>query len=363
MELSEKNIVNSETKININSSMIILGRESRGINQKDLAEKLGLSQGTLSKIEMGLLPVSKEVLNGLSKELHYPPSFFSMEMEIYRGVSLHRKRLTLAQKKLNQIDAWSNIVRLHIHKLTEAIEINVNLPHIDENEIRTQSPNIVAQSLRAFWKVPKGTIKNMSALLEKNGIIVVPIDFGTKLIDGLSISFVDIPPIILINKNIPGDRYRFTLAHELGHLLLHTYPTETMEEEANLFASEFLTPEIEIKPYLDYPSIERLIELKRYWKVSIASLLVRAMQLNNITDRQYRYMWMKISKLGYKTKEPIDIPIEEPILLKQLFDYHIDQLEYNYKELAEFFSLFQDELVTNYLGYRKETTAHLSLVE
>ena len=347
----------------INPAMITLGRDSRGFNQKELSEKLGISQGTLSKIEMGLLPFPENDLDLLCKELHYPEKFFYQDIEIYRGVSLHRKRLTIPQKTLNQIDAISNIIRLHINKLTEALEINVNLPHFNENEIRTQESNVVAKNLRVFWKVPNGAIKNVTRLFEKNGIIIFPINFGTKLIDGLSISFQDIPPIIFINNQISGDRYRFTLAHELGHLLLHEYPTESMEDEANLFASEFLVPEIEIRPYLEKISIERLIELKRYWKVSIAMLLVRAKEISNLTDRQYRYMWMKIGKLGYRTKEPIDIPIEESVLLKEIVDYHIDKLEYNYKELGDMFSLYMDELISNYLTHRKDTKAHLSIVE
>jgi len=355
-------ILNIEKNI-INPSMIVLGRESRGINQNDLADILSISQGALSKIEMGLLPFPEDSLDLLCEKLHYPASFFHQQSEVYRGVSLHRKRLTLSQKLLYQIDAISNIIRLHIEKLTEAMEINVNLPHLDENEVRILPPNVIARNLRMFWKVPTGPIKNMARLLEKNGIIIIPIDFGTKLVDGLSISFENIPPIIFINKNIPGDRYRFTLAHELGHLLLHDYPSETMEEEANLFASEFLTPEAEIKHRLDYPTVESLIQLKRYWRVSIAMLLVRAKKLQNITDRQYRYLWMKISKLGYRTQEPIEIPIEEPILLQQLVDFHIDRLDYTYKEFGELLALFPDELFQNYLFHRKDTKAHLSLVK
>lgn len=355
-------ILNNEQNI-VNPTMIVLGRESRGINQKELSEILGITQGTLSKIEMGLLPFPTENLNMLCEKLHYPASFFYQQAEVYRGVSLHRKRLTLSQKMLYQIDAISNIIRIHIEKLLEGMEINVNLPHFEENEVRALTPNEVANKLRIFWKVSNHPISNMTRLLEKNGIIIIPIDFGTKLVDGLSISFENIPPIIFINKNIPGDRYRFTLAHELGHLMLHNYPTEEMEEEANLFASEFLTPETEIRHALAYPTIERLIQLKRFWKVSIAMLLVRSKQLNNINDRQYRYLWMKLSKAGYRTKEPIEIPIEEPILLKSLIDYHIDQLEYTYKDFGDLLSLLPDELIQNYLSHRKETKAHLSIVK
>ena len=83
------------------------------------------------------------------------------------------------------------------------------------------------------------------------------------------------PPLIFMNAAMPGDRYRFTLAHELAHLVLHNQPEtdEAMEEQADEFASEFLLPAKEIRPYLARPSLGGLARVKPYWKVSIKALL------------------------------------------------------------------------------------------
>ncbi|MHC5879723.1 ImmA/IrrE family metallo-endopeptidase, partial [Streptococcus pyogenes] len=78
-------------------------------------------------------------------------------------------------------------------------------------------------------------------------------------IDGLS-QWVDDYPVMLINANAAPDRKRLTLAHELGHLVLHsTNPTENMETEATAFAAEFLMPESEIRPELRRLDLGKLL--------------------------------------------------------------------------------------------------------
>ena len=48
-----------------------------------------------------------------------------------------------------------------------------------------------------------------------------------------------------MNSDMPGDRHRFNLAHELGHALMHRHSTGECESEANRFAAEFLMPKEE----------------------------------------------------------------------------------------------------------------------
>jgi Zn-dependent peptidase ImmA (M78 family) len=83
------------------------------------------------------------------------------------------------------------------------------------------------------------------------------------------------------NVEQPADRMRFTLAHELGHLVMHhDQPTQSMEQEANEFASAFLMPARDIRPHFARRVDLRLFaELKPVWRVSMASLLMRARSL------------------------------------------------------------------------------------
>src|SRR5690606_22384920 len=114
---------------------------------------------------------------------------------------------------------------------------------------------------------------------------------------------------IYINKDASADRQRYTLAHELGHLIMHCgkyIPTvEEAEVEADRFASEFLMPELEIKHQLNSRlSFSQLGDLKRYWKCSMSSIVMRAHKLGIIGKDRYTSLYVQLSRAGYKKKEP-----------------------------------------------------------
>lgn len=357
---NNEHIVHDHKKVN--PSSIIIAREMRGFTQSELARLLKLTQGKVSKMEMGIQGIPSEVIDDLAKVLNFPKEFFYNDIEYYRGLSLHRKRIKATKKEISRIDALTNLMRFHLFQLLSFAEIELNLPSLYSEE-ENISPRDIATRLRAYWKLPNGPIKNMTKLLEDNGIFIVNLDFNTNQIDGLSVKFPDIPPVIFLNTQFPGDRLRFTLAHELGHLILHSYPTDMMEEEANEFASEFLMPEKDILPYLKKVSIESLGQLKRYWKVSMAALLMRAKQLMQITERQYRYLWMKMSQLGYKTYEPIQIDQEQPSLLRELIHLYIEELEYSFEDLQSLLLLNAGDLKKYYLQHIKDSEFNLRVIK
>ena len=342
----------------VNSRMVTLARESRGLTQGELAKQISanqgraVTQGTISKVEQGLLSASEELLAGIVNILKYPASFFYQNEEIYAaGMSQYRKRASLPSKTLCKIDAETNIIRLRIKSLLKSVEdIEVKIPFYDINEY--PDPSEVARLVRQAWFIPRGPIGNVTKHLEKAGIIVVHCNFETRLIDGFTASYDEkIPPIIFVNKVLTGDRLRFTLAHELGHIVMHRFPSESMEEEANTFASEFLMPSTDIKPDLAYLTLHKLADLKLHWKVSMAAIVYRATSLGQITPRQSQYLFMQLSKAGYKTREPVelDVPRESPVLLKKLVDVHMNELEYNANEIAKILHIEETELYGFYL--------------
>jgi len=89
----------------------------------------------------------------------------------------------------------------------------------------------------------------------------------------------------------------------------------TIEQEANLFAGEFLVPEVTARQDLILPvTLSSVANLKPKWKVSMQVLIRRALDLEIITYRQYVYLIKQISIRGWRKKEPnnLDIPIEKP---------------------------------------------------
>jgi len=333
---------------NVNHNMVTLARNSRGLTQKDLSELLEVTQGRVSKIEQGLLLVPEDLLEKISDTLDYPKAFFFEPGHIYPSISpFHRKRKSLPKKVLNKIEAEANIRRIHVMKFLQGAEVESKIISQDLDDYDV-TPEETAQQIRHYWRIPMGPINNVCKVLEDAGIIVFHCDFQTPLIDGFSFWVEGIPPLIFANANMPGDRLRFTVAHELGHIIMHRVPTPTMEDEANKFASELLMPEDEIKPYLSSLSLKKLANLKSYWKVSMAALIQRAGMLNTMGRNQIRYLWMQMSKAGYRRREPINIEKEKPSLIREIVDLHLNVLNYSRAELCRMLACTKDEFVRLY---------------
>jgi Zn-dependent peptidase ImmA (M78 family) len=339
--------------------MVVLARESRGMTQNDLGKLLGITQGKMSKIESGLLQISEDEIESFSNLLHYPTSFFyQTEPILGPGISelYHRKRQCISLHLLKKIHALMNIRYIHLIKLLRSIDIGeVNIPNMDIDE--HESAENVARLTRAFWHIPAGPISNIINVIENAGGIIIPCDFETNKIDAISRWVPGMPPLFFINFSIPTDRLRFTLSHELGHIIMHHIPNEDMEKEADRFAAEFLMPAYDIKTYFaNNLTLERLADLKLYWKVSMASLLYRSKSLEKITDNQYRYLWMQISQLGFKKREPsnLDPPEEKPVLINDLIKFYFNELNYTLSELCSFLDLTENEFKTLYMSSERQ---------
>ena len=181
--------------------------------------------------------------------------------------------------------------------------------------------------------------------------MIIRHNFGTPLIDGFCQHANDkVPALIFINSQQPKDRFRFSLAHEIAHLVMHQTPYPQQEAEANQFAAAFLMPASEIAHDFDLVSIRRLQELKSYWGVSMQALVYRAWQLGKMDDRQYKYFQIEMSKRGWRKSEPLEPTHlrEEPTTLRDMVRAHINDLGYSLEELGDLFGLEKRDLLTLY---------------
>lgn len=307
----------------VNVNMVILARESRGINQSELASKIGFAPAFMSKLERNEAPISEDHLTTISNITHYPIAFFYQEGDIAPESIAYRKRETVAQKVLTVVNARVNIVRLHVKILTEALGVSMPvIPTVQVNELTT--PAKIAQEIRKAWDIRKGIVENVVDIVEGNGIAVRVVDFGTERVDSRTVLTDNKYPVIVLNKILLGDRQRFSLAYQLGHLVMHTYKAVDwavdVSHEANLFAAEFLMPEKEMREeFKDGVTLALLAELKRKWKVSMISLLYRADDLGFLTDNQKRYLLQQFNERKIRRREPVelDAPIEQPKLFRQ----------------------------------------------
>jgi len=131
---------------------------------------------------------------------------------------------------------------------------------------------------------------------------------------------------------------------------MHRVPNADMEDQAFRFGAELLMPEHDIRAELDGLTLDRLVWLKRRWRVSMGALLKRAETLGRVMPRRARYLWMTMSRLGYRTREPAegDIAPEAPETLRDIVDAHVRALGYSADEMALLVALLPAELESTY---------------
>jgi Zn-dependent peptidase ImmA (M78 family)/DNA-binding XRE family transcriptional regulator len=328
-----------------NAKMITLAREYRGITQSQLAQKIpGLNQGNLSKMEKGILNVPENILNQIAKTLNFPTDFFFKSIPKMPIHSFYfRKRQTMPKKISMVLQAQIDLIRVMLDELLLSVEIpEYNLPSIDVTLKPT--PEEAAQHIRNVLKIGKGPIDKLISILEKHGIIIYFLDSESDKFDGITVFTDNNYPVIIINKNMPNDRKRFTIGHELGHLVMHIpffyyRDSDELEREAHRFSAEFNMPKAECRNDLIRLKYYQLGHLKDYWKLSKAAIIYRAKEIGAITEQTYKYLLIELSRRGERKVELGNVPIDEPQIVSQLIEIHQNELGYNLNELSKVLSI------------------------
>jgi len=159
-----------------------------------------------------------------------------------------------------------------------------------------------------------GPVRNLTRLIEKSGGIVVDVDFNTDALSAIYRCTPGLPVMFFVNGSHPGDRCRFSLAHELGHAIMHrdrATEDERVEKQADTFAGEFLIPAKWLVDRIKAPiTVSMLAELKQEGGVSIQMLARQCMNAGLISPRRYQNIMIELSRRGWRRCEPINVPRE-----------------------------------------------------
>lgn len=306
----------------------------------ELADETGISKQSLSLYANdGNVPPFDNVIK-IARALDFPTDFFMSEdlctastgNTYFRSQASATKKSRNAQKiKLEYVSKmyevilnYMNVPELNIPD-TSAINVPEDIANVDSDQAVNEIEKL-AKLVREHWDLGNGPIDNLQYALQSNGIIITGFRDVDTDIDAFSQQItIDGKVVYIIALAIgskPIERLRFDMAHELGHILMHTWGEDNediskdefnaREKQANMFASALLLPnETFSKSVSAYPTnIDYYLALKKKWKVSMQAMMYRARQLDIISTNQFQYMMRTMSKNGNRTHEPGDKPGE-----------------------------------------------------
>ncbi len=278
------------------SYKLLSARILNAFSQQKLADKADVSKQMISKYEKGLSMPSSEVLIKLAKALQVQVDYFFTPQTIELGALNFRKKSKLSITRLKAIkeevkNRVSNYIEIeNILQIETAFKTSVQKRKISSLEDIEKS----VLAIRNEWKIGIDPVHNIIQALEDQEIKVIEIEEEENLFDGMATLIDDKYAVIVVNKNFGIERKRFTLLHELGHLLLDLPNCDKKEEEkfCNRFAGEFLFPKSSIIREFgikrDHISLKELIEMQKKYGISISAIVYRLKDIGIISEAKQR---------------------------------------------------------------------------
>lgn len=298
-------------------------RVLNGLSLQDLADKLEqkVSRQALHKYEKGEVIPDSEMINLLSTALNVRPDFFFRETAVQLGEIEFRKLSKLPAKEESRIIESVKDKLSRYLELEEILSIQVEFKN-PLNGWKTiasiEDIENAAQKVRNEWNIGNGALSNCIELLEDNQIKVVEVDAGDSY-DGLQTWVKKTIPIIAFNRDKvkSADRKRFTVLHELGHLLLplNGLPENEKEKYCHQFAAAMLLPREAAEKELGMGRTKLLIPelgaLKKQYGISMQAIVMRAKDLDIISDNYCKQFFFLVKQMGWKVNEPVEYIGEE----------------------------------------------------
>ena len=298
-----------------------------GISKTDLAAEVDVSPAAIGQYEAGVNSPRPEVIERLAKALHVRPEFFSVGRPLARIDSVNAHFRSLRSARVVDRQKALAIATL-VWELTFALERFVRLPESDLPDIPAgTAPAEAAAALRRHWGLPDGPVRHLVATAESHGIVVAVRPLSEVAdVDAFSVVILDRPIILTTPRRTENVfKHRFSVAHEIGHLLLHsevTEPTATIEKEADAFAAALLTPASAMDAALPQRlDLATLVQLGRTWGVAPTSMVRRMVERGRTTESSARRAYQRLSAVYDAKADPaVAYPGEVPTLLKKAAD-------------------------------------------
>lgn len=352
------------------------GREARAISAAKLSEDVGVTRAAISQYEHGLQSPSPATMSRICEVLQLPLNWFmrpSPPRELghmfYRCMASTTKTARLRAQCRHE---WLVDIAGILHQYVKMPAIKVpqfKVPDSPE-KICPEFIDELATETRRSWGLMDGPISNVVWLLENHGCIVSRIELLAESLDAFSSiePATGRPIVVLGSGKASASRSRFDAAHELGHLILHRHLSadtltssesfKLIENQAHRFAGSFLLPAESFGDEVGIASLDRFRGLKERWRVSISAMIMRAHNLNLISDAHHRQLMIGMSRRRWRTREPLDDTLEpeRPRFLKKCIELLVTRGVVHAMELPLLLGLPPEDLEaicgleTGYLG-------------
>jgi Zn-dependent peptidase ImmA (M78 family)/transcriptional regulator with XRE-family HTH domain len=314
---------------------LTLARHLAGLRKSDLAARIDMSPTAVAAWESGAKRPTAGTVARLALSLQVEPGFFAMRPDDVAALSTtphFRSLRSTSQLARDQAFAYGQLAV----DIATSLERHVEYPEPDVPSVPVpvdgvsdiEGPERAARRIREQWGIGPGPVGHLVRLLENHGVLVVFSPPRAASVDAYSFDS-RLRPVVVLNP-VKRDYYRqrFDVAHELGHLVMHSDAEpggRTVEDQAHRFAAELLMPAAEIRDLLpatmNAAAWQTLARLKEQWGTSIQALLYRARRLGVLPDVSYRNAMTTLTARGWRRAEPgLLTVLEQPSLLPRALE-------------------------------------------
>lgn len=291
----------------INGLRVKQVREFLGLTQQEVALRLSVSQSTVAYIEGGYLQPEDALLQNICEQTGFPRAFFEdIEVtEFPQGSLLFRSRTAVDAKEKNQAIGYGHF----LFKVAEKMAAQLDYPQFRLPKGRLDAELAANITRSALGLTPDTPIDDLIYELESRGVFIFQSPMRFPKVEAFAVwaGHEEKKPVIVLTGDAPADRTRWSVAHELGHLILHATlfgDIHAFEKEADRFASELLLPEPTMRRLIVEPlTLLRAMRIRSEWKISVQAIVRRAHELHLISDSAYKSLFVQISQQKKKLQE------------------------------------------------------------
>lgn len=295
-------------------------RQMLGLTQSAFASAVtGLTQMQVSRLEAGSWQPNAEVAARIAELTDTRVPLLAQAPSVRIETPIHyRSRSTATQAERFQSLRWAELLL----ECMDAMLVHLRPLPARVGPAHGETPRRAAHLLRQqMGLTPHDPVPYVVLAAERLGVRVVGLPVPAHRHDAFAAWHRGVP-VVGVLAGAPGDRLRFSVAHEIGHLMLHGHDRPTNAEvEANEFAAEFLLPRDAVALRLPRdPTLSHLRALKVEWGVSIRTLIRQARAVGLVDETRCTSLFRQISARGWNRVEPGHVPVEKPRAFRKMVE-------------------------------------------